>query len=136
MPYRRAVAATWRGDCKLSTTILSFSSSDQRRRRPVSTTSSRPTWALRLSLFIRTVLNTPPYSARRSSPASPDGYAQSVFLTDDSRATIRSVPWRRCITLERAAPSFDEAAGRSNFEVSAANMHILLERSSGNRSFL
>jgi hypothetical protein len=30
MPYRRAVAATWRGACKLSTTILSFSSSDQR----------------------------------------------------------------------------------------------------------
>jgi hypothetical protein len=28
---------------------LSFSSSDQRRRRPVSTTSSRSTWALRLS---------------------------------------------------------------------------------------
>jgi hypothetical protein len=43
MPYRRAVAATWRGARKLSSTILSFSSSDQRRRRPVSTTSSRST---------------------------------------------------------------------------------------------
>jgi len=43
MPYRRAVAETWRGACKLSSTILSFSSSDQRRRRPVSTTSSRST---------------------------------------------------------------------------------------------
>lgn len=32
-----------RGVCKLSTTIRSFSSSDQRRRRPVSTTSSRST---------------------------------------------------------------------------------------------
>jgi len=71
MPYRRAVAATWRGACKLSRTSLSFSSSDQRRRRPVSTTSSRSTWALRLSLSIRTVLNTAPHSARRHSA---DGY--------------------------------------------------------------
>src|SRR4029450_13541531 len=70
-PYRRAVAATWRGACKLSRTVLSFSSSDHRRRRPVSTTSSRSTWALRLSLSIRTVLNNMPHSARRPSP---DGY--------------------------------------------------------------
>lgn len=70
-PYRRAVAATRRGACKLSRTILSFSSSDHRRRRPVSTTSSRSTWALRLSLSIRTVLNNTPHSARRPSP---DGY--------------------------------------------------------------
>jgi len=41
MPYRRAVDDTARGACRLSTTILSFSSSVQRRRRPVSTTSSR-----------------------------------------------------------------------------------------------
>jgi hypothetical protein len=72
MPYRRAVAATWRGACKLSRTILSFSFSDQRRRRPVSTTSSRPTWALPLSLSIRTVLNSALHSARRPSP---DAYA-------------------------------------------------------------
>jgi molybdopterin-binding protein len=58
MPYRRAVADICRADCRLSRTILSFSSSDQRRRRPVSTTSSRSTWALRLSLSIETVLNT------------------------------------------------------------------------------
>lgn len=32
-----------RGVCRLSMTIRSFSSSDQRRRRPVSTTSSRST---------------------------------------------------------------------------------------------
>jgi hypothetical protein len=64
MPYRRAVAATWRGACKLSSTILSFSPSDQRRRRPVSTTSSRSTWALRLPLSIRTVLNSALHSAR------------------------------------------------------------------------
>jgi hypothetical protein len=40
-PYRRAVAATRRGSDMLSKTIRAFSSSDQRRRRPVSTTSSR-----------------------------------------------------------------------------------------------
>src|SRR5262245_20902562 len=34
IPYRRAVAEIWRGACKLSSTILSFSSSDQRRRHP------------------------------------------------------------------------------------------------------
>jgi hypothetical protein len=73
MPYRRAVAATWRGVCKLSRTILSFSSSDQRRRRPVSTISSRSTWALRLSLSISTVLNTARHSARRPS-------AEAYFL--------------------------------------------------------
>jgi hypothetical protein len=41
MPYRRAVVDTNRGAARLSVTIRSFSSSDQRRRRPVSTTSSR-----------------------------------------------------------------------------------------------
>src|SRR3984957_1798423 len=41
IPYRRAVDEIARGTRKLSTTIRSFSSSDQRRRRPVSTTSSR-----------------------------------------------------------------------------------------------
>jgi hypothetical protein len=56
MPYRRALAEICRGACKLSRTILSFSSSDQRRRRPVSTTSSRSTRALRLSMSRRTVL--------------------------------------------------------------------------------
>ena len=39
MPYRRAVDEIARGVCMLSRTILSFSSSVQRRRRPVSTTS-------------------------------------------------------------------------------------------------
>ena len=82
-PYRRAVAATWRGACKLSRTILSFSSSDQRRRRPVSTTSSRSTWALRLSLSIRTVLNTAPYSARRPSA---DGYSESERLDESPQS--------------------------------------------------
>lgn len=41
LPYRRAVAATRRGSDRFSKTIRAFSSSDQRRRRPVSTTSSR-----------------------------------------------------------------------------------------------
>ena len=58
--------------CKLSMAILSFSPSDQRRRRPVSTTSRRSTWVLRLSLSIRTVLNTALHSARRPSA---EGYA-------------------------------------------------------------
>ena len=41
MPYRRAVDEIARGVSMLSATILSFSSSAQRRRRPVSTTPSR-----------------------------------------------------------------------------------------------
>src|ERR1700684_1602580 len=88
MPYRRAVAAIWRGACKLSRTILSFSSSDQRRRRPVSTTSSRSTWALRLSLSIRTVLNNTPHSARRPSP---DGYTYPS-VTDSEKP--ESLCWK------------------------------------------
>jgi hypothetical protein len=43
MPYRRAVDEIARGVCRLSRTILSFSSSVQRRRRPISTTPSRST---------------------------------------------------------------------------------------------
>ncbi|GJD98777.1 hypothetical protein GMJLKIPL_0688 [Methylobacterium isbiliense] len=41
-PCRRAVAEISRGPARLSRTIRTFSSSDQRRRRPVSTISSRP----------------------------------------------------------------------------------------------
>jgi hypothetical protein len=41
MPWRLAVDEIARGVSKLSNTIRSFSSSDQRRRRPVSTTSNR-----------------------------------------------------------------------------------------------
>ena len=43
MPWRLAVDDIARGACKLSRTIRSFSSSDHRRRRPVSMTSSRST---------------------------------------------------------------------------------------------
>ena len=55
MPCRRAVEDIARGVCRLSMTILSFSASDQRRRRPVSTTSSRSTSVLCLWLSISTV---------------------------------------------------------------------------------
>jgi len=77
MPYRGAVAATCRGACKLSRTILSFSSSDQRRRRPVSTTSSRPIWALPLSLSIRTVLNSALHLTRWPSA---EGYGRAPLI--------------------------------------------------------
>jgi hypothetical protein len=43
IPFRRAVADTTRGAEKLSSTIRSFFSSDQRRRRRVSTISRRLT---------------------------------------------------------------------------------------------
>src|SRR5215207_5895040 len=56
MPCRLAVSETSRGPARLSKTILAFSSSDQRPRRPVSTISSRPK-ALRVRLSIRTVLS-------------------------------------------------------------------------------
>ena len=55
MPWRLAVEDIARGVCRLSMTIRSFSSSDQRRRRPVSTTSSRSISVLCLWLSIRTV---------------------------------------------------------------------------------
>jgi hypothetical protein len=55
MPWRLAVEDIARGVCRLSMTIRSFSSSDQRRRRPVSTISSRSTSVLCLWLSIRTV---------------------------------------------------------------------------------
>ena len=59
-------------------TIFSFSSSDQRRRRPVSTTSSRSTRALRLSLSIGTVLKTAPHLTRWPSAEGYDDRAISL----------------------------------------------------------
>jgi hypothetical protein len=50
-----AVEDIARGVCRLSMTIRSFSSSDQRRRRPVSMTSSRSTLVLCLWQSISTV---------------------------------------------------------------------------------
>src|SRR4029077_3985198 len=65
----------------------------QRRRRPVSTTSSRSTWALRLSLSIRTVLNNAPHSTRRPSP---DAYeeitsTETPFADGKSPAYFQSI---------------------------------------------
>ena len=57
----------------------------------MSTTSSRSTWALRLSLSIGTVLNNTPYSARRPSP---DGYPFSWglgFKTQEDADSNRTV---------------------------------------------
>lgn len=59
IPWRRAVSDTRRGPLMLSSTIRRFSSSVQRRRRPVSTISSRPK-ALCVWLSIPTVLNDLP----------------------------------------------------------------------------
>jgi hypothetical protein len=56
MPYRRAVDETSRDPLKLSVTIRSFSSSVQRRRRPVSTTSRCSMTALHLGTAISAVL--------------------------------------------------------------------------------
>lgn len=67
-PYRRAVATTRRGSDRLSKTIRAFSSSDQRRRRPVSTTSSR----FSASMAVHTCSSQPsdqPAARRLSSEA-------------------------------------------------------------------
>ena len=55
IPCRRATADTSRVAAKLSMTIRSFSSSDQRRRRPSSTTVRRSGKALTLWLSIRSL---------------------------------------------------------------------------------
>src|SRR4029077_12773692 len=106
-PYRRAVAATWRGVCRLSRTILSFSSSDQRRRRPVSTTSSRSTWALRLSLSIRTVLSAAPQSARRLSA---EAYEQNVGQLKASLDQATAAAERINAQLKLAQENYDRQA--------------------------
>jgi hypothetical protein len=49
IPCRRAVADASRGAEKLSSTIRSFSAADHRRRRPVSTISSRLIWRVSVS---------------------------------------------------------------------------------------
>jgi hypothetical protein len=56
MPYRRAVDETSREPLRLSATIRSFSSTVQRRRRPVSTTSRRSNKGLDVGTAIRSVL--------------------------------------------------------------------------------
>jgi hypothetical protein len=55
IPCRRAVADTSRGAERLSSTIRSFVASDQRRGRPVSTTSRRLMCRVSVRLYIPTV---------------------------------------------------------------------------------
>src|SRR6516162_8604455 len=89
-PYRRAVAATRRGSDRLSKTIRAFSSSDQRRRRPVSTTSSRFS-ALIVWLSIHTVLNHQAVRRKASLLGGLPPFAHSCWST---RFTRRSPPSR------------------------------------------
>ena len=68
MPCRRAVDDTDRGVCKLSSTILSFSSSDQRRRKRI---SGRP------RVTVRPYYEGPPFSGlardrRKGGESRPD----------------------------------------------------------------
>src|SRR4051812_27067144 len=84
MPCRRAVEETCRDPLRLSATIRSFSSSFQRRRRPVSTTSTRSNTGLDVRTAIRSVLY-PHRSANKAAlgggvPLIPPGIA--LFGTD------------------------------------------------------
>ena len=72
IPCRRAVADASRGPEKLSSTIRSFSASDQRRRRPVSTISSRLIGRVSVRSSIPTISYMTGNSARRPTPG---GYA-------------------------------------------------------------
>lgn len=83
MPWRRAVSDTRRGPLMLSRTIRRFSSSVQRRRRPVSTISSRPK-ALCVWLSIPTVLN--------DLPQLPQGGLRR--MRTDSDAIRSDLEWR------------------------------------------
>ena len=76
---RRAVADARRGPEKLSSTIRSFSASGQRRRRPVSTISSRLRGRLSVKSSIPTISYKPDNSARRPTPG---GYAKSAYRPD------------------------------------------------------
>jgi hypothetical protein len=73
----------------------------------VSTTSSRSTWALRLSLSIRTVLSAAPQSARRPSAKA---YIQSVASSYDSRLVHLVLEADRFLAdLDNRAPVLDDA---------------------------
>ncbi|MGY3116100.1 hypothetical protein ACVWXQ_000035 [Bradyrhizobium sp. S3.14.4] len=95
-PSRRAVAATRRGSDRLSKTIRAFCSSDQRRRQPVSTTSSRSSARI-VWLSIRTVLN---HQASSS---------QGVF----PRRLTELLPWERKRLRQADEPR--RSAGRLTF---------------------
>src|SRR5262249_1252143 len=101
-PYRRAIAATKRGSDMLSKTIRAFSSSDQRRRRPVSTTSSRFS-AMIVSLSIRTVLNHQVSPPQGGSPRRLTPFARSVHKRrgkpDRCRGTAIPAPHRGALKL-------------------------------------
>jgi len=64
-PYRRAVADTCRGPCRLSSTILSFSSRTSAAAGPSPPLRAARFGHLCLSLSIRTVLNIRDHLARR-----------------------------------------------------------------------
>lgn len=95
MPCRRAVAETNRGPARLSSTMRAFSSSDQARRRPVSTISMRPK-TLCVGLSIRTALSrqpTPPQGGpRRKLTLRRNG------LPNDINSTVRARQLRPSIT--------------------------------------
>src|SRR5271167_910283 len=78
IPCRRAVADASRGTEKLSSTIRSFSAADHRRRRPVSTISSRLIWRVSIRSSIPTISYMPDNSARRPTPS---GYDASEVRT-------------------------------------------------------
>lgn len=111
-PYRRAVAATRRGSDRLSNTIRAFSSSDQRRRRPVSTNSSRFSLLI-VWLSIRTVLNpqaSPPQGGSprklmtnsfcRTDPEIAKAFARVTF-TSDNREDLSHCCGDNCPSVER-----------------------------------
>ena len=77
IPCRRAVADASRGPEKLSSTIRSFSASDHRRRRPVSTISRRLIWRVSVRSSIPTISYMPGNSARRPTPG---GYSKAFFV--------------------------------------------------------
>ena len=87
IPCRRAVADDSRGAEKLSSTIRSFSAADHRRRRPVSTISSRLIWRVSVRSSIPTISYMPDNSARRPKPS---GYGQLDFRGGDVAPLNRS----------------------------------------------
>jgi hypothetical protein len=68
------------------------------RRRPVFTTSSRSTWALRLSPSIRTVLNNTSHSARRPSP---DGYGEAGKANPQTEGNLGRADFLRGYRISR-----------------------------------
>ncbi len=133
-PYRRAVAATRRGSDRLSKTIRAFSSSDQRRRRPVSTTSSRFN-VLIVWLSIRTVLNhqaSPPQGvsprrltyAIRSEPllSNPRRLPRLMDRTACHRFLLQTYPGLGKLTGKRGVDSIMPYNNAAERELRAADV--------------